>query len=358
VSRFEAERLRSAASLDVLDADPPRALFSCRRWESLRELRPNLWRLLSSSGTGDRLLPRSPATAPRAALARVRSASPKDQNRPAVPSRRGAISSRARRWRNDSRRLPSCRTPCLPPQHRAAFHPRGPDASSAPGRVMCRAFPVTFVPDTLAPLRSGAGVWFQRLCAFGPSPRGALPRALLAAPLRMKRSCRPPRQRIEAVRERLARPPAAYLATGRGARARCVRPTSASQCFDYEYPCLVSLPASLRGSRLAPSPEACAADDGDRGTWRFKPPDPLRWIDPGWRAACCSARSRDDRTLWHPCREPACPDALAREEPCESAEAVLRERSVKIRPLRRPGMPSIDSSPRACADRASVEAVT
>jgi len=129
VSRFEAEHLCPAASLDVLDADPPRALFSCRRWESLRALRPHLWRLLSPSGTGDRLLPRPPATAPRAALVRVGSASPKDQNRPAVPSRRGAISSRARRWRNDSRRLPSCRTPCLPPQDHAAFHPRVPGAS-------------------------------------------------------------------------------------------------------------------------------------------------------------------------------------------------------------------------------------
>jgi len=104
----------------------------------------------------------------------------------------------------------------------ASAGPRGVSSArsrrlSAPDRVMCRAFPVTFVPDTCAPFRSGAGLWFQRLCAIGFAPRGTSPRALLAAPLRMKRGCRPPRQRIGAVRERLARPPAACLATGHGA---------------------------------------------------------------------------------------------------------------------------------------------
>jgi len=52
VFRLEAGHLCPAASLDVLDADPARALFSCRRWQSLREMRPNLWRLLSPLGTG------------------------------------------------------------------------------------------------------------------------------------------------------------------------------------------------------------------------------------------------------------------------------------------------------------------
>jgi len=38
----------------------------------------------------------------------------------------------------------------------------------------------------------------------------------------------------------LAGPPVARLATCHGAPARCVRPTSASHCLDYEHPCLVS----------------------------------------------------------------------------------------------------------------------
>jgi len=75
------------------------------------------------------LFARPPASAPRAALERVRSVSPCDQNRSTVPSLRGAISSVARRWRNDSRRLPSCRALCLPPQIHMAFQPRTPDAS-------------------------------------------------------------------------------------------------------------------------------------------------------------------------------------------------------------------------------------
>jgi len=76
-----------------------------------------------------RLLLRPPASAPRAALELTRSVSPRDQNRSTVPSLRGAISSVARRWRNDSRRLPSCRNLCLPPQIHTAFQPCTPDAS-------------------------------------------------------------------------------------------------------------------------------------------------------------------------------------------------------------------------------------
>jgi len=76
-----------------------------------------------------RFLLRPPASASCAALEHTRSVSPRDQNRSTVPSLRGAISSVARRWRNDSRRLPSCRILCLPPQIHTAFQPRTPDAS-------------------------------------------------------------------------------------------------------------------------------------------------------------------------------------------------------------------------------------
>jgi len=92
-----------------------------------------------------RLLLRPPASASCAALERAGSVSPNDQNRSTVPSLGGAISSVARRWRNDSRRLPSYRVLCLPSQIHAAFHPRTPDTSR------CRTEP--FVVPSL--LRSG-----------------------------------------------------------------------------------------------------------------------------------------------------------------------------------------------------------
>jgi len=69
----------------------------------------------------DRQLP------PRALLSSgPESVLPRDQNRSTVASPRGAISSVARRWRNDSRRLPSYRDPCLPPQTRAHSSHPGP----------------------------------------------------------------------------------------------------------------------------------------------------------------------------------------------------------------------------------------
>lgn len=49
----------------------------------------------------------------------------------------------------------------------------------------------------------------------------------------------------------LGRPPAACLATRRGTRPGCVRPTSASHCFRLRAPAPRELPASLRGLRLA-----------------------------------------------------------------------------------------------------------
>jgi hypothetical protein len=57
-----------------------------------------------------------------------------------------------------------------------------------------------------------------------------------------------------AVCDGLTRPPAACLATVRGARARCVRPTSASHYFRLRALAPRSFPASLRGLRLAPPP--------------------------------------------------------------------------------------------------------
>jgi len=101
-------------------------------------------------------------------------------------------------------------------------------------------------------------------------------------------------------------------------------------------------------------PRACALDDGDRGTWRFKTPDPLRRIVQGWRAAYFFRVLPERSSLWHPCRGSVRPVALTRGQSNEAAEIVLGERSVKILTLRRPRMPSIDSPPRSCAVHSSI----
>jgi len=73
----------------------------------------------------------------------------------------------------------------------------------------------------------------------------------------------------------LVRPPATCLAVRCGARTRCVRPTSASHCFDYEYPCLM-----VTGifSRLTPRPPSPSMHSRLRDRWiqRFTTLDPLR----------------------------------------------------------------------------------
>jgi len=63
-----------------------------------------------------------------------------------------------------------------------------------------------------------------------------------------------PRQRYGSYFE-LARPPVVRLAAITEHEQRYVRPTSASHCFDYEYPTLRALPASFRDLRLAHDPE-------------------------------------------------------------------------------------------------------
>jgi len=127
---------------------------------------------------------------------------------------------------------------------------------------------------------------------------------------------------------------------------RCVRPTFASQSFDYEHPHRVSLPASLRGSRLAPPLGACAASEGDRGTWRFKAPDPLRWATSGWRAAFVLPRAPCLPNPETPLSRTRVAAPLSRRGDSEPAEIVLRVRSLTIRTRRRPRVPSIASPPR------------
>jgi hypothetical protein len=82
------------------------------------------------SAPAHRLL-RPQAPAPRVTLERARSILPRDQNRSTVPSQMRSHLLVARRWRNDSRRLPSYRNFCLPPQTHAHFSHAGPTPRDA-----------------------------------------------------------------------------------------------------------------------------------------------------------------------------------------------------------------------------------
>jgi hypothetical protein len=91
---------------------------------------------------------------------------------------------------------------------------------------------------TRTPFRSGTCL-YMRLC------RAASPRAFPASSWlhpKLSSFSEPTAARVSATTTcfELVRPPATCLAARCGAQTRCVRPTSASHCFDYEYPYLVS----------------------------------------------------------------------------------------------------------------------
>jgi len=137
---------------------------------------------------------RPPASAPRAALERARSVSPSDQDRPTVPSLRGAISSVARRWRNEPRRLPSYRILCLPPQVRTAFQPCTPDASRR--RTEPFVVPSLLRSSTTPAHRFARGLILPSSSA---APTSRLATRAFATPRRpsgVETGCCTPRQRI------------------------------------------------------------------------------------------------------------------------------------------------------------------
>jgi len=221
---------------------------------------------------------------------------------------------------------------------------------AAPDRVIHHAVPVTFWRDACAPFRSDTGCYPASL-RLPHTPRGA----------RLHRPRGPPRFRGERLRsasadravcDGLARPPASCLATVHGARARCFRPTSASHCFSTRALAPVSLPASLRGLRLAPSREGLA-------------PSPTEAGGPGVsrRPIRFDGRLRVGARRFLP-RTPSATESLAPLSPSHGAVSLVarrhsdrvgrdraRRRSVKEPPTRRSEAPFIAGFPRACAGR-------
>jgi hypothetical protein len=163
----------------------------------------------------------------------------------------------------------------------------------------------------------------------------------------LERSVYPPRSADRAACDGLARPPAPRLATVRGARARCVRPTSASHCFDYEHSRRVRSQHLFETCVSPLRPRACALEDGDWGTQRFTTPDSLRRAASGSHAALFFRALPRPTVPLAPLSPPRGSRSLTRSvRSAESAKTVLCRRSVKIRLPRRSRMPSIASPPR------------
>jgi len=164
------------------------------------------------------------------------------------------------------------------PHGLSAMHTR---RLAAPDRAIRRAVPVTFWRDACAPFRSAAGPSTSHSAARTTLPFStSFHRPSLPIPYRDE--LLPSVSAALAVCDGLTRPPAARLSTVRGARARCVRPTSASHCFDYEHSRHIRSQLLFEACASPLRPRACILDDGDWGTWRFTTPDPLRRVVSGF----------------------------------------------------------------------------
>jgi hypothetical protein len=197
-------------------------------------MRPNLWRLVSPPGTGAS----APLPTVSYGLARYsRTREVRFTERPESFHRPLAFEEPSPLGEKMEERLeaPSVVSTRLP----ASADPRGVSAThtrrlAAPDRAIRHAVPVTFGRDACAPFRSDTGPT-RHLCGVHLAPCDAWPHRL-SLPTRSRGGRLPSVSADRAVCDRLTRPPAACLATVRGARARCVRPTSASHTvFDYEH---------------------------------------------------------------------------------------------------------------------------
>jgi len=136
---------------------------------------------------------RAQAPAPCVTLERPRSVLPRDQNRSTVPSPVRSHLLVARRWRNDSRRLPSYRSTCLPPQTRAHFSHTGPMPHGA-GQDQTSCLPCEVLAWRLRTVSLGRRGWPDIFAAKPRARGGRLGRPSL--PSRCGDRPRRPRQRI------------------------------------------------------------------------------------------------------------------------------------------------------------------
>jgi hypothetical protein len=91
---------------------------------------------------------------------------------------------------------------------------------------------------------------------------------------------------------------------------------------------------------------------GDRWTWRFTTPDPLRRARPGWRLTVLSPSAPERAMPLTPLSRPSLRAALSHERFGSGCQGRASRPSVKIERVLRPRVPFIDRGhPRSCANR-------
>lgn len=150
----------------------------------------------------------------------------------------------------------------------------------------------------------------------------------------------------------LERPPTTCLAARRGARPRCVRPTSASHCFNYEHPRLVSH-QHLFAARAAPLPRQLAPSRKRLVDRAFHDARSASVGPPGFATTACFCRALPfEPNLWHPCRSRAPAFRLVLNAFSSNCLGCALRPSMTIDREPQPGVPSIDRGhPRTRADR-------
>lgn len=93
--------------------------------------------------------------------------------------------------------------------------------------------------------------------------------------------------------------------------------------FDYEHSRRVRSQHLFEACASPLRPWACTPDEGDWGTWRFKTPDPLQRVAPGFRAAFLLPRAPGATVLLTPLSPTRGPrSACAKRDSVEPAETV------------------------------------
>jgi hypothetical protein len=157
-------------------------------------MRSVLWHSMSSSGT-DASTPTSTVSSCLVRHSRAHAVSfterPESFHRPLAWRSHLPVT---RRWRNDSKYLPSCRDSLPASADSSGVSARQTQRLSALDRVKHRAVPVTFWHDARAPIHSNAGIT-QRLC--GPTSCSGHDRLTAPRyPSGLETGFRRPRQRI------------------------------------------------------------------------------------------------------------------------------------------------------------------
>jgi hypothetical protein len=218
-----------------------------------------------------------------------------------------------------------------------AFQPHRPDTLRCQTGPSARATLLTAEIATRTPIRSDT-------CLYTCPCRAASPRTFSASSWPYPKPS--PFSGLTAVRVsatttrfELVCSPTHCLAAQCGGQTRCVRPTSASHCFDYEYPCLACYRHLF---------EACASPLVHEPALATRRPVDLAFHDARSASVCFLGftrglflrRSRSSRTSDTPVAPVSSCPVLSREGFDPGRQGRCSRLSVKMRRISRPEVPS------------------